>query len=139
MEITPRIALVSDAPALAALNRQLIEDEGSRTRLTEPQLTDRMRSWLQGRYTAVLFEGATGLLAYALWRADDDGVYLRQFFIQRHLRRHGLGGRCLDILFADFLAGERVVLDVLKTNPSGLAFWKSMGFNEYAVRLAKTA
>ena len=138
MKLNFQYAQPTDAPALAVLNRQLIEDEGSRTRLTELQLADRMRGWLSNNYRAAIFESNGDTVAYALWRADGEDVYLRQFFVQRPLRRHGLGRECIDLLFTKVLAGKRIVLEVLTTNPGGLGFWKSVGFSEYAVTLEKT-
>ena len=55
--MTFRLATLNDCPLLAAMNRQLLEDEGHRNRfMTVLQLEERMRGWLSGEYRAVIFE-----------------------------------------------------------------------------------
>lgn len=137
MPIDYRYARAADAPLLAELNLQLIEDEGSRTRLSVPELTDRMRAWLESGYRAAIFHDADQIAGYAMWRLDGDDLYLRHFFVQRPMRRRGIGRECFELIFTHILAGRRIVLEVLTTNPGGLGFWKSLGFTEYAVTLEK--
>ena len=51
-----RVANFGDVPTLARMNRQLIEDEGHRNRMSLRQLEGRMRSLLDRDYMAALFE-----------------------------------------------------------------------------------
>ena len=51
-----RQATAADVPALAAMNGQLIRDEGHRNPMTGGELADRMAGWLAGDYEAILFE-----------------------------------------------------------------------------------
>src|SRR5580698_643303 len=51
-----RRATGADTSLLAALNHQLIRDEGHRNRMTIDELERRMRQWLETEYSAVLFE-----------------------------------------------------------------------------------
>ena len=89
-----RLATLGDPPTLARLNQQLVEDEGHRNRCKPYSwLEDRMRSFLQGGYRAVLFEDSGQVVAYALHIDDSeqpDTVCLRQFFLCRARRRQGM-------------------------------------------------
>jgi GNAT superfamily N-acetyltransferase len=127
----------ADLPLLARMNRQLIEDEGSRNPMRIPQLEARMRDWLEsGEYDAILFEFHDAVVAYALYQQRTDAIYLRQFFVDRAFRRRGIGRRAIRMLLQDILpAGQRITLEVLTANPDGYAFWKRLGFRDYAVTL----
>jgi GNAT superfamily N-acetyltransferase len=129
-----RLATLEDAPVLAALNHQLIQDEGHRNPMSEAELADRMRSWLSNEYRAVIFE-TTEIAAYALDREYPDHIYLRQFFVPRHLRRAGIGRQCIQILFEQIWPAKRVTVDVLSANPAGVSFWRSVGFSDYCLTL----
>ena len=86
-----RTATIADIPELALLNAALIRDEGHRNTMTVPQLEARMRKFFDQGHVAALFGDDGRTAGYALWRVDDDGIYLRQFFIAEHARRRGLG------------------------------------------------
>src|SRR5258708_5607059 len=84
-----RFAASTDMYLLGELNHQLIRDEGHRNRMSIPELVTRIEKWLAGEYRASIFEDDSGVLAYALYREEEDHLYLRQFFVQRHQRRKG--------------------------------------------------
>jgi GNAT superfamily N-acetyltransferase len=131
-----RFATNSDLPLLAAMNASLIVDEGHRNRSTAAELEKRMADWLASEYHAVLFELDGKSLAYALFRPSNDGVYLRQFFVEREHRRKGIGRRALDILRGEvWQAGVRVTLEVLVGNPQAISFWRAIGFVDYALTM----
>jgi len=118
------------------MNARLIRDERARTDLDRAGLESRMRGWLDDAYSAVLFERETRPVAYALYREDAHGVYLRQFFVQPEERRCGLGRAAVEALRADvWPQGARITLEVLRHNADGLAFWRAIGFTEYAITL----
>jgi hypothetical protein len=71
----------ADLPQLARWNDPLIRDEGHRNRMSLPELEARMQGWLDGEYQAVSFEVENEPVAYARYRLDDAGIYLRQFFV----------------------------------------------------------
>jgi len=127
-----RVAAFDEVPRLAAMNRRLIEDEGHRNRMTLEQLGERMEGFLRGEYTAILFLEATEVVGYALLRPVDGGIRIRQFFIERDRRRRGLGRAAVRALLEEVVpAGRRIELEVLETNPEGLAFWRGVGFSDY--------
>lgn len=133
-----RPARLNDAALLAEMNQQLIQDEGHRNRMTLPELERRMRGWLAGEYRATLFELAGEPVAYALHRAQEDCIYLRQFFVVRAHRRQGLGKRAMEILLMQVWSPrQRIVLDVLVGNSAGRAFWKALGFQVYCLTMER--
>jgi len=132
-----RHATPNDADHLAEMNARLIRDEGSRNPMTVPELADRMRGWLRsGEYQAIVFLSGSQTAAYALYCKEDAGIYLRQLFVERSRRRHGIGRMALGILRSSvWPLGARVRVEVLATNSEGAAFWRSLGFSEYATTL----
>jgi GNAT superfamily N-acetyltransferase len=134
-----RYATQDDAPLLADINRQLIEDEWDGGGMSMERLEARMRRWLaDGDYTAVLFreEGAT--VAYSLVSVDEDSAYIRHFFVLHEHRGRGVGRRAIEILFRDVVPPTlRVTLDVLASNVGGREFWRSVGFRDYAIRMER--
>jgi GNAT superfamily N-acetyltransferase len=135
--LTHRRATRADCRLLAALNHQLIRDEGHRNPMTEAQLAQRMRGWLaRGEYRAELFEERGEVVAYALYRESADEIYLRHLFVVRTRRRQGLGRRAMRLLFDEIWPrGKRLTVEVLCANTTGVAFWKAMGYREYSLGL----
>ena len=131
-----RMATAEDIALLARMNRQLIEDEGHRNRMTLPELAERLRQWLANEYTAVIFEQGTTPVAYALFHPEAASIYLRQFFVERRYRRRGIGRQAMQLLLTDIWpADRRITLDVLVHNQRGQAFWHALGFQDYAITL----
>ena len=126
---------------LTQMNRWLIIDEKSANPMNPAQLRERMRGWLGVTYHAVLFEQTDSVIGYALYRFENETfkerrvVYLRQFFIEHPYRRKGLGRQAFAELRRAHFGEALVRLEVLTTNPDGLAFWKSLGFEPYAVTM----
>src|SRR5689334_2385060 len=85
-----RFATAADAPVPAAMNQQLIRDEGHRNAMPLPELEERMARWLEGEYRAVLSEDAGSAVGYALFRRDPEFVYPRQLFVRPGHRRKGV-------------------------------------------------
>jgi GNAT superfamily N-acetyltransferase len=133
-----RFAAAADGAILAAMNQQLIRDEGHRNAMTVAELEERMRGWLAGEYRVVIFEQGGQPAGYALFRDEPEFVYLRQFFVCRDLRRQGIGRAAMDWLLANvWHDASRVRLDVLVGNTSGIAFWRALGFRDYALTMER--
>ena len=136
-----RPATANDLDLLARMNRRLIEDEESANLMELEELRERMQGWLGSTYDAVFFEQDGEVVGYTLYRFENETfrerrvVYVRQFFIDRAYRRRGLGCRAFEELRQHFFGNALLRLEVLTTNPSGLAFWRSLGFRTYAVTL----
>lgn len=145
-EIELRRATMADAPLLAAMNRQLIEDERSRNPMSPAELEARMRGWLADDWTAVLIARADEVAGYALYQErrdtyfpDQRTIYLRQLFVARDQRGHGVGRATIATLLREwFPADATVELDVLESNPAGQRFWRSVGFAPYATTYRHT-
>jgi predicted acetyltransferase len=137
MALCYRFATVADSRFLAELNHQLIRDEGHRNPMNVDQLEHRMRSWLSSvEYRAVIFAQEDTPVVYALYREDPDEIYLRQFFVVRALRRHGIGRTAMQSMLADIWPStKRRTVSVLVQNASGVAFWRAVGYQDYALTL----
>jgi GNAT superfamily N-acetyltransferase len=134
-----RIADASDAPFLADINRQLIEDEWGGGGMSAERLEARMRRWLaDDEYRAVLFQERGATVAYALVSLDEDSAYIRHFFVLPEHRRGGTGRRAVETLLRAVIPPTaRVTLDVLASNQGGHRFWRSVGFADYAIRMER--
>lgn len=131
------MATPADAARLADLNCHLIQDEGHRNPMTVAQLEERMRGWLgSSEYQAVIFEEDDAVVAYALFRETDAEVYLRQFFVVRERRRQGIGRQAMAVLFERVWARDkRWTVSVLVNNAAAVAFWRDLGYTDYALTL----
>jgi len=131
-----RVATTEDVPLLAGLNKQLIEDEQHRNAMSIEELAERMARWLANGYRATIFLYNGEVIGYTLFRHEPDHVYIRQFFIARQYRRRGFGRETIEWLrgnaWKDF---RRFRLDVLIGNERAIAFWRSVGFQEYCVTM----
>lgn len=133
-----RIAGKDDLLLLADLNRQLIEDEGHSNPMSVAELENRLRAWLVRTYTAVLFMNDGSVVGYALYRTDNMGIFLRQFFICRDARRKGFGREAMDLLFRRvWPAGALVTLEALSANRAAIDFWRALGFEDHAVTMRR--
>jgi ribosomal protein S18 acetylase RimI-like enzyme len=145
MTVTLRAATLADVPLLAAMNQQLIQDEGHRNRMTLPQLETRMRAFLAGEYRALVICQGSGAVGYALYRTFADEyppfqpqAYLRQFFVCREQRRRQIGRAAMELLLRDHLpAGARVELEVLEQNAAARRFYAALGFRDYCVTMCR--
>jgi ribosomal protein S18 acetylase RimI-like enzyme len=132
-----RHATLVDAEVLGQLNHQLIRDEGHRNPMSVAELTERMRNWLAHEgYEALLGFDGDAVVAYVLWRDQPDSVYLRQIYVQREYRRLGAARHLMLTLFQRW-PDKRLTVDVLAGNARALAFWRRMGYQDYAVMLER--
>ena len=133
-----RLAGNNDLFLLAELNQQLIRDEGHPNPMSVAELENRMRAWLVRSYSAVLFMTRGTVVAYALYRGDHAGIFLRQFFVCRDARRKGYGRAAVTLLLERIWpAGATVTLEALVGNRTAIAFWRAVGFDDYAVTLRR--
>ena len=133
-----RVANAENLDLLADWNHQLIRDEGHRNPMTVPELKERMRNWILGEYMAVVFHENAEPVAYALFREQENEIYLRQFFVKRDRRRKGIGKKAIEILMGEIWnPTKRLTVEVLCHNQEGIAFWKDAGYKEYCLTLEK--
>ena len=135
MKLSWRTASDADLDLLAKWNHELIHDEGHRNPMTIEELKERMASWIQGEYHAVLFLDDAPV-GYALYKQEKDSIYLRQYFVRRDRRRKGIGRAAFETLRKDIWpAGIRLMVDVLCRNAGAIAFWRSVGYEDYCLTL----
>ena len=104
--------------------------------MSVPQLADRMSTWLQNDYQAVLFEDDRGAAGYALFKREPEWVYLRQLFVKAERRRQGIATAAMAWLSDNVWKDTpRVRLDVLVDNAAGIALWRSLGFVDYCITM----
>jgi GNAT superfamily N-acetyltransferase len=131
-----RVGTPDDALLLATMNRHLIEDEGHGNPMTVEELAARMCNLLGDGYAALLVLRDGEPVGYALWRDETDWIYLRQFFIAHSCRGQGIGRHLIrELTSAVWPPGQRIRVEVLTGNAVGLAFWRAVGFVEYAMTL----
>jgi ribosomal protein S18 acetylase RimI-like enzyme len=134
--MTCRQATLNDCAQLAELNHQLIRDEGHRNRMTVPELEERMERWLAAEYSAVLFEDQGQVVACAVYRLQPTEIYLRQLFVVRHRRRQGIGRQAMEMLRSRvWPKNRRLTVEVLVQNAAAVAFWRSLGYRDYSLKL----
>jgi GNAT superfamily N-acetyltransferase len=132
-----RYAEEADAPFLADINRQLIEDEWDGGGMSLERLEARMLRWIrEDDYQAVLFLEEGDTVAYSMVSVDEDSAYIRHFFVLKDHRGKGVGRRAIQVLLEKVIPPyARVTLDVLASNHTGHGFWRSQGFHDYAIRM----
>ena len=123
-----------DVPKLAEMNKYLIEDEKSDNPMQLVELEHRMSEFLNTDYNAYFFVEENEVVGYALVRNLPEGLYLRQFFIDRDFRRKHYGTQAFNELLK-VLNTNNILIDVLPWNERGLSFWKSLGFKEAAISM----
>ncbi|WP_254508851.1 GNAT family N-acetyltransferase [Anatilimnocola floriformis] len=146
MELKLRAATADDYQQLGEMNRQLSDDEQSRNPMNAAQMADRMEKWLHEGWQGILFELNSAIVGYSIFKIGSDyydpsipEVHLRQFLIVREQRGQGLGRQAMRSLVETvFPRGAVIHLDVLATNPRGLRFWQSVGFQHYSTAMKFT-
>lgn len=135
--LTRRRATRADCALLGRLNFELIQDEGHRNPMTEPELARRMKFWIsRGGYAALLFAVGEEVVAYALYRENPAEIYLRHLYVARGRRRQGMGRQVMRTLMDEVWPhGKRLTVEVLWTNRAAIAFWKAVGYREYSLCL----
>ena len=104
--------------------------------MTIPQLEQRMRDFIAGEYQAIIYEEVGEVVAYALFRERPEEIYLRQLFVVRHRRRDGIGRRAVELLRSEIWPkNKRLTVEVLIANKSAVAFWRAIGYADYALTL----
>lgn len=137
MNLSCRYASTADLNLLSEWNYQLIRDEGHRNAMTVDQLAERLRGWLQGEYQAVIFsDSAYEPVAYVLYKQESSLIYLRQLFVRRDQRRLGIGRTAFEMVRREIWPKNvRLTVDVLTENAAAVAFWRSVGYKDYALTL----
>ena len=134
--IEMRECTVDDAPLLAEMHLQLVEDERADTQMDLAQMEVLMRERIAAEYRAFAFLESGRVVGYALCDMSREPVYLRHFFICRDARRKGYGRQAIQALL-ERLGIRTLDIEVYSWNERGVAFWSALGFETrcYAMRL----
>lgn len=137
--IRTRAAISSDAPAIAAIYNEGIEDRVA-TFETRPRTPDDIVKWLGGRYPVVVVEDGPRIVAFASassYRPREcyEGIAEFSVYVARSERGRGHGRAALQALFdAVERAGFwKLVSRVFVENDASRELLKKMGFREVGV------
>lgn len=128
-------AKIGDYLILGEMNKRLIQDEGHANPMTVAQLQERMKRWLESDYSAYLFLSDGQIAGYCLYRDEADFVYIRHLYVERGLRRRGLGRACIGWLREHVWMSRTLRMEVLSSNEVGVKFWRGIGFKDYAITM----
>jgi len=143
VDLTLRPVGPDEYELLGRMNRELIEDERHRNPMNAAELAERARRLIEseGWLIELIIRGRE-IVGFATYRREPAGplatqFHLRHFFVARQWRRRGIGREAFRLLLARCTRDECVVVDILEANPQGSAFWSSMGFEPYALRMER--
>lgn len=137
MTVVYRQAGLADLEVLTGFNAGLQRDQGSLQPLAEAALRQRLADWLNdGDYQAILAEKDGRPVGYALYRLEDERIFLRHLYVVPGARRQGLGRAFYDHLREQLWPADRPVqLNVLASNARGQDFWHALGFEAFSLTL----
>ena len=135
----PRLATPQDAPFLAAIYNEGIEDRVA-TFETRPRTGDDVRGWFDGRHPIVVVEHDGRIVAFAstsTYRPRDcyAGIAEVSVYVARDFRRLGAGRVALTELIDQARAQGfwKLVSRVFPENGASRALIRSLGFREVGV------
>ena len=145
MELTIRAATLDDVEALAAMNKHLIKDEGSRNPMDIDRLKHRMTGMIESEWVVLLISNQDEDVGYMVYKVspdeyfpDQSELYIRQYFVKRQYRGTGLGAQAFNTISKNHFPENAVLtLDVLEVNPRGRKFWEKVGFKPYLTHMKK--
>jgi L-amino acid N-acyltransferase YncA len=135
----PRLATPDDAPFLAAIYNEGIEDRVA-TFETRPRSADEIRGWFDERHPIVVVEEAGQIVAFAstsTYRPRDcyAGIAEVSVYVTRNFRRQGAGRVALQELIQQAKARGfwKLVSRVFPENQASRALIRSLGFREVGI------
>lgn len=140
--LTLRKATTEDVPALARMNKRMIEDENNVNPMSLSELEQRMHMLLKNEWNIDLICSGSQVVGYALYSfrlnpyfPDRTEVYVRHYYIEREVRSRGFGRQGIKLLQEQRFNGASLTIDVLESNPRGRNFWESVGFEPYCTTM----
>ena len=135
----PRLATPNDAPFLAAIYNEGIEDRVA-TFETRARSADDVRGWFDDRHPIIVVEEQGQIVAFAstsTYRPRDcyAGIAEVSVYVARQFRRRGAGRVALDELIRQARAKGfwKLVSRVFPENQASRALIRSLGFREVGI------
>jgi L-amino acid N-acyltransferase YncA len=135
----PRLATPNDAPFLAAIYNEGIEDRVA-TFETRPRSADDVRGWFDDRHPIVVVEQGGQIVAFAstsTYRPRDcyAGIAEVSVYVARQFRRRGAGRVALNELIKQAKAKGfwKLVSRVFPENQASRTLIRSLGFREVGI------
>jgi L-amino acid N-acyltransferase YncA len=135
----PRLATPNDAPFLAAIYNEGIEDRVA-TFETRPRSDEDVRGWFDGRHPVVVVEQEGQIVGFAstsTYRPRDcyAGIAEVSVYVARKFRRHGAGRVALSELIKQAQATGfwKLVSRIFPENQASRALIRSLGFREVGI------
>ena|ERR1700733_13633527 len=135
----PRLATPNDAPFLAAIYNEGIEDRVA-TFETRPRSADDVRGWFDDRHPIVVVEHGGQIVAFAstsTYRPRDcyAGIAEVSVYVARQFRRRRAGRVALDELIRQARANGfwKLVSRIFPENEASRALIRSLGFREVGI------
>src|SRR5579864_8563835 len=135
----PRLATLNDAPFLAAIYNEGIEDRVA-TFETRPRSAEDIRGWFDDRHPIIVVEEQGQIVAFAstsTYRPRDcyAGIAEVSVYVARRFRRQGAGRVALSELIEQAKAQGfwKLVSRVFPENRASRALIRSLGFREVGV------
>ena len=140
MTLTARVASREDAPELARIYNEGLEDRLG-TFETRPRTVDEVARWFDGRHPAVVVHDATGnITAFAStssYRSRDcyDGIAEFSVYVARAHRGHGAGRVAMDALIAEASKAGfwKLLSRIFTENTPSRRLMASVGFREVGI------
>ncbi len=135
----PRLATTDDAPAMARIYNDGIEDRTATFEII-PRTTDNIRAWFDGVHPMVVVEDNGQVIAFASTstyrpRQCYDGIAEFSVYVAREARGRGAGKLALTKLIEVAAAAGfwKLVARIFPENQNSLKLVRSLGFREVGV------
>ena len=99
--------------------------------MTVPQLVQRMAEWLRADYEAAIVEDRGTIVGYALFRREEEYVYMRHL-VRAENRRRGIGRSLIQWLLQNALRAAHASASTCWSGMKRGGFWNPSGFRRIA-------
>ncbi len=130
-----REATIHDLHVLTKMNIQLRADEKMDNQMTDDEVEQRMKGFLEGEsYIAYILKSTETVYGYALIDKTKKPIYLRQLFVEKPFRNKGLGREVIQKIM-ETLSVKEIDVDVMAWNEQALNFYEKFGFKRRYIGL----